>query len=141
MTPVCGTSAMNGSSESSATNLTQAGLVVGHEATAIREHVAGRPAVLLDLPKREFLLFGARFLATDTVLFMLLMISTLVGIFLVTALFGRVWCGWACPQTVYMEFLFRPLENLLEGGRTGILAHDRRTGLRPRRRFCGRGRP
>src|SRR5689334_6704088 len=78
--------------------------------------IAGRPAVLLDLPKREFLLFGARFLATDTVLFMLLMISTLIGIFLVTALLGRVWCGWGCPQTVYMEFLFRPIEYAIEGG-------------------------
>ena len=42
-----------------------------------------------------------------------------------TALFGRVWCGWACPQTVYMEFLFRPIERLFEGGRRGSLQLDR----------------
>ena len=95
--------------------------------------IAGRPAVLLDLPKREFLLFGARFLATDTVLFMLLMISTLIGIFLVTALLGRVWCGWGCPQTVYMEFLFRPLEYAIEGGPHGVTALDAGKGVRPRR--------
>jgi cytochrome c oxidase accessory protein FixG len=95
--------------------------------------VAGRPAVLLDLPRREFLLFGARFLATDTVLFMLLMISTLIGIFLVTAALGRVWCGWGCPQTVYMEFLFRPLEYLIEGGPRGVTALDRAGPLHPRR--------
>lgn len=92
-----------------------------------------RPAVLLDLPHREFLLFGARFLATDTVLFMLLMISTLIGIFLVTSLLGRVWCGWGCPQTVYMEFLYRPVEYLIEGGPRGVRALDEKGGLPPRR--------
>ena len=46
---------------------------------------------------------------------MLLLISIAIAIFLLTALFGRVWCGWACPQTVYMEFLFRPLERLARG--------------------------
>ncbi len=38
-----------------------------------------------------------------------------VGIFLVTAMFGRVWCGWMCPQTVYLEFIYRPLERLFDG--------------------------
>ena len=95
--------------------------------------VAGRPALLFDLPKREFLVFGARFLATDTLLFMLLMISTLIGIFLVTALLGRVWCGWGCPQTVYMEFLYRPIEYWIEGGPRGVQELDRRGGLPPRR--------
>lgn len=95
--------------------------------------IGGRPAVLLDLPRREFLLLGARFLATDTVLFMLLMISTLIAIFLVTATLGRVWCGWGCPQTVYMEFLFRPLEYAIEGGPRGVVALDKAGRLHPRR--------
>ena len=73
--------------------------------------INGKPAVLLDLPGREFTLFGFTFLPTDTALMAVLMLT----IFLVTALFGRVWCGWACPQTVYMEFLFRPVERLFEG--------------------------
>jgi cytochrome c oxidase accessory protein FixG len=85
----------------------------------------GRPLVLLDLPRREFTLLGYTFLPTDTLLLMLLLASGVLTIFLLTALFGRVWCGWACPQTVYMEFLFRPIERLLEGGRTGSLAIDR----------------
>lgn len=85
----------------------------------------GRPLILLDLPRREFTLFGATFLPTDTLLFMLLLLSIVITIFLLTALFGRVWCGWACPQTVYMEFLFRPIERLLEGGRSGSMALDR----------------
>ena len=93
----------------------------------------GKPLVLLDIPRREFTLFGYTFLPTDTLLFMLLFISAGLGIFLATALFGRVWCGWACPQTVYMEFLFRPIERLLEGGRSGSLAFDRRKGFHLRR--------
>jgi cytochrome c oxidase accessory protein FixG len=48
-----------------------------------------------------------------------------VGIFLLTALFGRVWCGWACPQTVYMEFLFRPIERLIEGDHNAQAKIDR----------------
>ena len=87
--------------------------------------VGGTPLVLLDIPRREFTLFGYTFLPTDTMLLMLLMLSIALGIFLLTALFGRVWCGWACPQTVYMEFLFRPLERWLEGGRSGSLQLDR----------------
>lgn len=85
----------------------------------------GMPMMLLDLPKREFTLFGYTFLPTDTLLFMLLLASIIIGIFLLTALFGRAWCGWACPQTVYLEFLFRPIERLIEGGYTGSRALDR----------------
>lgn len=77
--------------------------------------LSGKPLVLLDIVHRRFTLFGTTFFATDTVLFMLLMLSLLLGIFLLTALLGRAWCGWACPQTVYMEFIFRPLERLIEG--------------------------
>ena len=76
----------------------------------------GRPLMLLDIVRREFTLFGTTFLPTDTLLLMLLGLSILVAIFLMTALFGRVWCGWGCPQTVWMEFVFRPLERVLEGG-------------------------
>ncbi len=49
-----------------------------------------------------------------------------------TALFGRVWCGWGCPQTVYMEFLFRPIEHALEGG-PARRAQARRGGRAARR--------
>lgn len=74
-----------------------------------------RPLVLLDVAARKFTLFGTTFLPNDTVLLALLMVLVFVGIFLATSLFGRVWCGWACPQTVYMEFVFRPIERLLTG--------------------------
>lgn len=89
----------------------------------------GKPIVLLDLPKRQFTLFGTTFLPTDTLLLMLLVASILITIFLLTALLGRVWCGWACPQTVYMEFLFRPIERWLEGGPSGSRILDSR-GIR-----------
>ncbi len=75
----------------------------------------GKPLVLLDVIRREFTLFGYTFLPTDTILLALLIVTVLVGIFLMTALFGRVWCGWACPQTVYMEFVYRPIERLFAG--------------------------
>jgi hypothetical protein len=61
-----------------------------------------------DAPRHEFTFFGYTFLPTDTLLFMLFLGTVIVTVFLLTALFGRVWCGWACPQTVWMEYLFRP---------------------------------
>lgn len=76
----------------------------------------GKPVVLLDVIGRRFHLFGTTFLPTDGVLLMLLMLGIFLGIIFLTALLGRVWCGWGCPQTVYMEFLFRPLETWIEGG-------------------------
>lgn len=79
--------------------------------------VGGKPAILLDLGQRQFTFFGHTLLATDTVVLMLLLVTLVSAVFLLTALFGRVWCGWACPQTVYMELLYRPLERLLEGTR------------------------
>ncbi len=94
--------------------------------------LGGKPLILLDVTRREFTLFGTTFLPTETVLLMLLLVGIFLAIFFLTAVYGRVWCGWACPQTVYMEFLFRPLERLIEGGRSAQEALDRRP-LTPRR--------
>jgi polyferredoxin len=91
----------------------------------------GRPLVLLDVAHREFTLGGRVFLATDGVLLMLLMLTLFVGIIWLSTLLGRAWCGWGCPQTVYMELLYRPLERLLEGGRSRLAEGVRRI-LRPR---------
>ena len=77
--------------------------------------IGGKPAVLLDLFSREFTFFGVTFYPTDTFLLLLLMVGVMIGIFLFTALLGRVWCGWACPQTVYLEFVYRPIERWIEG--------------------------
>ena len=83
--------------------------------------VGGKPFVLLDIVARRFTIFGFTFLPTDTMLLAIFMVGVLLSIVLFTALFGRVWCGWACPQTVYMEFLFRPVERFFDGtvGRGG----------------------
>ncbi|MDF1798626.1 MAG: cytochrome c oxidase accessory protein CcoG [Planctomycetota bacterium] len=77
--------------------------------------IGGKPAMRLDVLQREFTFFGVAFQPTETVLVVALFLTAFLGIFLLTALFGRVWCGWACPQTVYLEFLYRPLERLIEG--------------------------
>jgi cytochrome c oxidase accessory protein FixG len=77
--------------------------------------IGGKPAVFLDLLRREFTFFGATFYPTDTFLLLLMMIGLLLSLLLITALLGRVWCGWGCPQTVYMEFVYRPIERWLEG--------------------------
>jgi cytochrome c oxidase accessory protein FixG len=94
----------------------------------------GKPVILLDVPRREFTLLGTTFLPTDTLLLMLILGSCILSVFLFTALFGRVWCGWGCPQTVYMEFVFRPIERLIEGGRPGSLAMDKARGVMSPRR-------
>lgn len=88
--------------------------------------IGGKPAIFLDVLHREFSLFGHTFLATDGVLLMLLMLSIFAAIFWTTALVGRAWCGWGCPQTVYMEFLFRPIERLFEGKREAQMELDKR---------------
>ncbi len=78
--------------------------------------IGGKPALLFDVIHRRFSILGTTFLPTDTMLLMLFLVGTFVGIFFLTALFGRVWCGWGCPQTVYMEYVYRPIERLIEGG-------------------------
>jgi len=95
----------------------------------------GKPLILLNVPTREFTLLGTTFLPTDTLILMLLLSSAVLSVFLFSALFGRVWCGWGCPQTVYMEFVFRPIERLLEGGRSGSLALDKASGVMAPRRI------
>ena len=91
----------------------------------------GKPPVLLDIPSRRFTILGYTFLPTDSLLMALLMVSAFLSVFLITALFGRVWCGWGCPQTVYMEFLFRPIDRLFDGtaGKGGC-ASKKLTGIK-----------
>jgi cytochrome c oxidase accessory protein FixG len=95
--------------------------------------IGGHPAILLDVPHRQFHLFGRTFLPTDGVLLMLLLLSIFLCVVIVTAVLGRAWCGWGCPQTVYMEFLFRPIERLFEGGRNEQLKLDRKGSSSARR--------
>ena len=77
----------------------------------------GHPFILLDIANRKFILFGAIFWAQDTFILALLMLSFILFIVLFTVTFGRIWCGWACPQTIFMEMVFRKIEYLIEGDR------------------------
>lgn len=77
--------------------------------------VAGEPFFLINIPDRKFILFGAIFWPQDTFLFVLAMLTFIVFIVLFTVVFGRVFCGWACPQTIFMEMVFRKIEYWIEG--------------------------
>ncbi|MFN6140227.1 MAG: cytochrome c oxidase accessory protein CcoG, partial [Planctomycetota bacterium] len=75
----------------------------------------GKPIVLLDIVSREFTFFGHTFYPTDSGLLLLLLLTLFFSIMFITAVGGRLWCGWGCPQTVYLEFLFRPIDRLFAG--------------------------
>lgn len=75
--------------------------------------VGGAPALLLDVGARRFYVLGARLAPSDTIALMVTVLVGLLAVFLITALVGRAWCGYACPQTVYLELVFRPLDRLL----------------------------
>jgi cytochrome c oxidase accessory protein FixG len=77
--------------------------------------VRGQPAVLVDLPGRRLYAFGAIFTASDTILLLLLLLFLAFALFFFTALYGRLWCGFACPQTVFLDSLIRPIEQWIEG--------------------------
>ncbi len=78
-------------------------------------HIDDRPLILLNVVERKFILFGLVFWPQDLHIFALLFLSLIVFIVAFTAVFGRVWCGWACPQTVFMEMVFRKIEYWIEG--------------------------
>lgn len=77
--------------------------------------VNGEPLMLLNIFKREFIVFGVKFWPQDLHLFGLMMISVIVFIILFTVVYGRLWCGWACPQTVFLEMVFRRIEYWIDG--------------------------
>jgi cytochrome c oxidase accessory protein FixG len=87
--------------------------------------VRGKPAVFLDLQHRAFYLFGATFNAQDVWMVFFLLSGVGFLLILATALWGRIWCGYACPQTVFLEGVYRRLERLIEGPRNRHLLRDR----------------
>ncbi|PRP96598.1 putative electron transport protein YccM [Enhygromyxa salina] len=77
--------------------------------------IGGHPATRIDIPGRRMYFWGATLMATDGA-YMLFAAGIIVfSVFFFTALFGRAWCGWSCPQTVFIESLIRPFERLIEG--------------------------
>jgi cytochrome c oxidase accessory protein FixG len=77
--------------------------------------VDGRPYMLFNIFERKFIIFGAAFWPQDTHLLILLLLIFFIFIILFTAVFGRIFCGWACPQTLFMEMVFRKIEYWIEG--------------------------
>ena len=77
--------------------------------------VNGYPAVFLDVLERRFHLFGFTLAAQDIWLLFFFVTGLAFLLFYVTAFLGRVWCGWACPQTVFLENVFRRVERWIEG--------------------------
>jgi len=80
-------------------------------------YIGGHPAVRLDLPDRRLYLLGQIFTATDGLFIALLGMFAAFLLFFVTALLGRMWCGYVCPQTVLLEEWVRPIEKFIEGDR------------------------
>ncbi len=77
--------------------------------------INGHPLFLLNVMERKFILFGQIFWPQDFHLIVIGFIAFLLFIILFTVIFGRVWCGWACPQTIFMEMIFRKIEYWVEG--------------------------
>lgn len=77
--------------------------------------VNGHPFMMINILERKFILFGMPFGTGDFFILAIGFIALIVGIILFTAIFGRVFCGWACPQTVFLEMVFRKIEYLFEG--------------------------
>ncbi|MFT4094532.1 MAG: cytochrome c oxidase accessory protein CcoG [Niabella sp.] len=77
--------------------------------------IHGQPAVLLNFTEAKFILFGKIFWPDDFFIFAIAMIAFIIFIALFTVIYGRVFCGWICPQTVFMEFVFRKIEWWIEG--------------------------
>jgi cytochrome c oxidase accessory protein FixG len=77
--------------------------------------VGGYPAVFLDLAERRFHFFGFHLAAQDGWLLFFGLTGVGFGLFFITALFGRLWCGYACPQPVFLEHIYRRIERMIEG--------------------------
>jgi len=77
--------------------------------------VDGYPAVFLDLAERRFHFFGYTLAAQDAWLLFFGLTGLGFALFFITALLGRVWCGWACPQTVFLEHIYRRIERMIDG--------------------------
>jgi polyferredoxin len=77
--------------------------------------INGDPLFLFNVTERKFILFFVRFWPQDFFIFMIGMVAFIVFIALFTVVFGRAFCGWVCPQTIFMEMVFRKIEYLIEG--------------------------
>jgi len=100
------------------------GLLVAILIIAPLARLGGRPLVFLDVARRQFFLFGASFGESDIHLLFFVLTGLGFSLVVATAMLGRVFCGFACPQTVLLEGLFRPIERLFEGSRAARMKRD-----------------
>ena len=77
--------------------------------------INGNPLLLMNIVERKFVVLGQVFWPQDMIIFAIAVLVFFTGIIIFTAAFGRLWCGWACPQTVMMEMVFRKIEYAIEG--------------------------
>ncbi len=77
--------------------------------------INGLPTILINLPDRRFAFFGLSFWGHDAPLLFFVLVSFSLGLLFATSVWGRMWCGWACPQTVAIDGIFRRIEFLIEG--------------------------
>jgi cytochrome c oxidase accessory protein FixG len=77
--------------------------------------IRGNPLLMINVVERKFSVLGVIFWPQDNLIFALGFLLFLVGIAVFTAAFGRLWCGWTCPQTIMMEMVFRKIEYFIEG--------------------------
>jgi cytochrome c oxidase accessory protein FixG len=85
----------------------------------------GQPILLLNVLERKFIVFGVVFWPQDFYLLVLCVLTGFVTIALITSAVGRIWCGWLCPQTIFLEMLFRKIEWLIEGSAQQQVRRDR----------------
>lgn len=88
-------------------------------------HINGNQLFLFNIIDRKFSLFGAPFWPQDFYLLVLILIIGIVGVTLFTVAFGRLFCGWICPQTIFMEMVFRRIDYWIEGDRTAQIKLDK----------------
>ena len=85
----------------------------------------GQPILLLNVLERKFIVFGLVFWPQDFYLLVLCVLTGFLTIALVTSAVGRIWCGWMCPQTIFLEMLFRKIEWALEGSAQQQVRRDK----------------
>lgn len=100
-------------------------------------YIDGQPLLMLNILERKFVIFGKIFWPQDFPIFAIGMITMIVFITLFTVVFGRLFCGWVCPQTIFMEFVFRKIEYWIDGDYKQQMALRRSpmTGVKLRKRI------
>ncbi len=87
--------------------------------------INGNPVLLINVIDRQFFIFGQPFFPQDFFILALGAITSIVFIILFTVVFGRIFCGWICPQTIFLEMIFRKIDYLIEGDRNKQMKLDR----------------